>query len=138
MSLSLLARKARLDALRLLINASGGGAVHLYALPQAAAPEAAAASAPLAIVALAPDCAVIGESGTLAAMALVPVVGYAAASGSVGWARFVNGAGVAVQDLPVGAPGSGQPVIITDNKPAPSAVVFAGGEVQVASAVWLE
>jgi hypothetical protein len=137
-SLSLLTRKRRLDAIRIDINASGGGAVHLYPLPEMPSPEAQPSTPPLAIVALAADCALVGESSDLATLVLNPVVGLAAATGLVAWARFVDGAGIAVYDAPAGPPGSGKPVIITDNEASPSALVRAGGEVRIALATWVE
>lgn len=138
MSISLVVRQARLDAIRIAINSGGGGAVHLYALPEVATPETAAADSPLAIVALAVDCATVGASADLATLTLRPVVGNAAVSGLVAWARFVNGAGLAVMDMPAGPPGSGKPVIVTDSKATPSALVYSGGEVQIAAGLWTE
>jgi hypothetical protein len=80
----------------------------------------------------------VGDSGGLATFTFSPVVGNAALSGLVGWARFVDGAGTAVYDAPAGVPGSGQPVIVTDNKLPASTQLFAGGEVQLAAAVLTE
>jgi hypothetical protein len=137
-TLALATRQARLNAIRTNINSGGGGAVHLYAAPEVATPETAAAAPPLAIVALAADCGSVGATADLATLTLTPVIGNAALSGMVSWARFVNGAGAAVMDMPAGAPGSNKPVIVTDNKPTPSAVVYSGGEVQIASALWTE
>lgn len=138
MSLSLLTRQDRLLALRNRIDANGGGAVHLYALPEVATPETAAAASPLAIVALSAPCASVGSADNLATLTLTPAVGNAAVSGQIAWARFVDGAGTAIYDAPAGVPGSGKPVIVSDGKPTPSTIVYSGGEVQIASALWLE
>ena len=139
MSLSLLMRQDRLLALRNRIDANGGGAVHLYALPEVPTPETSATAPPLAIITLAVPCAVVGSTtDDLATLTLTARIGFAAVSGQIGWARFVDGAGTAVYDAPAGVPGSGKPVIVTDGKPAPSNIVYSGGEVQIASALWTE
>lgn len=138
MALSLAARKARLQAIGSLINASGGGAVQLHAAPMAASPEDAPNAAPLAIVALAANCGFVSDLIGLATFTFAPVVGNAATGGVVAWARFVDGAGVAVYDAAAGLPGSGQPVIFKDNKTPASAQLFAGGEVQIAAALLTE
>lgn len=138
MALSLLARQARLGALRAAIDASGGGAVHVHAAPMAVSPETAPDSPPLAIVSLALPCAVVGATSNLATLALTPVVGNAAAAGLAAWVRFVDGAGVAVFDCAAGLPGSGAEAIVTDNKPSPSLQLFTGGEVQIAAGRWAE
>ncbi len=139
MTLSLVARQARLSAIGRLVDSNGGGAVHLYAAPMPAKPENAPVNAPLAIVALAAVCGFAGATPQgLATFTLTPVTGNAAATGLVAWARFVDGAGTAIDDQVAGTPGSGAPVIVTDNKTVPSALVFSGGEVQIVSAVWAE
>ncbi len=138
MALSLVARKARLQAIGSLINANSGGAVHLYAAPAMDTPEDVPLNAPLAIVALAANCGLVGDASGLATFTFTPVVGNAAATGLVAWARFVDGAGVAVYDALAGVPGGGFPVVVTDNKTVPSAQVYAGGEVQIVSAVLVE
>ncbi len=138
MALSLVARQLRLSAVRGLINAQGGGAVHLYPAPMAARPEDTPVGAPLAIIALAANCGLLGAAGNVASLTFFPVVGNAAVSGEVAWARFVDGAGVAVYDALAGLPSANLPVAITDNKMPPSAQVYAGGEVQIAAAVLTE
>lgn len=129
MSLSLAARRSRLLAVRDAIDAGGGGAVHLYASPMTDSPEAAAASAPLAIVALAEVCCTI--HATDAQMDLVPAVGYAAQSGIPAWARFVDGNGTPVYDCTAGLPGSSAVLIITDGQEPPSHQMYIGGEITV-------
>lgn len=138
MSLSLLVRKARLQVLADRIDAFGGGAVQLYALPMADEPEADPAGPPLAIVALAVPCGYVADALGLATLSLEDVVGNASAGGTVGWARFVNGAGTAVYDALAGLPGSGRPVIVTDGQPVPTATLYAGGEVQITATTWSE
>lgn len=138
MAASLLARKARLQAIGTLINAAGGGAIHLYAGTMPASPENAPASAPLAIIDLPSNCGTVGEAGTLATFTFAPVVGNAASSGQVVWARYVDGAGVAIYDETAGLPGSGAAVVFTDNKTPASTQIFAGGEIQIASSVLSE
>jgi hypothetical protein len=134
---SLLTRKDMLTALRSRLDAWGGGAAHFYAAPQAANEEAPPAGPPLAIVALAaPTCGVVANSGSLATLALAAVSGLVAANGQIAWVRFVDGAGVAVEDKAAGLPGSGAPVIYTDNQPTPSADVFVGGVINIVGAVW--
>jgi hypothetical protein len=138
-SLSLAARQARLSAVGALIDANGGGAAHFYALPMPAKAEDAPMNAPLAIVALATPCGTVGATPQgLATFSLTPAAGQAAASGVVGWVRFVDGVGAAIDDQPVGPPGSGAPVLVTDNKPNPSAQLYAGGEVQLVAGVLTE
>lgn len=129
MSASLAARRAHLLLDRDLIDAEGGGSLLLLGTPMAAAPEDDPASAPLVTVPLsAPSFSV---HATDASMVLVPAQGFASASGVVTWARFVNGAGVAVRDCPAGPPGSGAAVIVDDGQAEPSAQVYTGGEVNV-------
>jgi hypothetical protein len=138
MSFSLATRMACMGARRNQMDASGGGAAHVYALPMPAKPEDAPSSSPLAIVALALPCGVISASAGLALLTLTPVVGFAAGSGVAGWVRFVDGSGVAVYDALAGLPGSNAPVILTDGKPEPSMQFFAGGEVQIAAGQWAD
>jgi hypothetical protein len=139
MGLSLLARQARLEAIGALIDAQGGGAAHLHALPMPARPEDAPTNPPLAIVALASPCGVVGATPqALATFTLTPASGQVAVTGVVGWVRFVDGAGVAVEDQLAGGPGSGSPIIVSDNKPAPSAQLYAGGEVNLGAGTWVE
>ena len=74
----------------------------------------------------------------LATLTLASAVGYAAVAGQAAWVRFVDGAGTAVYHAEAGLPGSGKPVILTDGKTPPTTNLFVGGEVQLASAVWVE
>jgi hypothetical protein len=128
MSLSLVARRARLLALRDLADADGGGAFQLRDGSMPSAPEDAAFEPPLAIVALAvPSFELAPGIASMTATAQ----GFAAISGQATWARLVDGAGSAVQDFTAGPPGSGAQVIVTDNKIPPSAVFFVGGEVNL-------
>lgn len=129
MSLSLAARRARLLTVRDQVDIGGGGAVHLYASPMAESPETPAASAPLAIVALAEVCGTL--HATAAQLDLVPAVGYAAQSGVPAWARFVDGNGAPVYDCTAGLPGSGAVLIITDGQEPPSHQMYVGGEITV-------
>lgn len=124
MSLSLAARRARLVALRDLIDAEGGGALHAFAAPQ---PPMGGASetAPLVIAALGPVSFEL--HATEASMQFVDIEVHVALSGVPAWVRFVNGAGVAVMDLLAGLPGSGAPVIITDGADPPSLQLRTGG-----------
>ena len=139
MSLSLPTRQDRLLAIRARIDAHGGGAAHVYALPVAASPESAAEASPLAILVLPVPCGDIGSTPEgLAPLTLASAVGYAAVAGQAAWVRFVDGAGTAVYDAEAGLPGSGKPVILTDGKTPPTTNLFVGGEVQLASAVWVE
>ena len=139
MSLSLPTRQDRLLAIRARIDAHGGGAAHVYALPVAASPESAAEASPLAILVLPVPCGDIGSTPeALATLTLASAVGYAAVAGQAAWVRFVDGAGTAVYDAEAGLPGSGKPVILTDGKTPPTTNLFVGGEVQLASAVWVE
>ena len=141
MSLSLPTRQDRLLAIRARIDAHGGGAAHVYALPVAASPESAAEASPLAILVLPVPCGDIGstpEGLATLTLDLEGAVGYAAVAGQAAWVRFVDGAGTAVYDAEAGLPGSGKPVILTDGKTPPTTNLFVGGEVQLASAVWVE
>jgi hypothetical protein len=128
-SLSLAARRARLLAVRDQIDAGGGGALHLYADTLPPNPETPAASAPLAIIALAPVSCVLHP--TAASMSLVEAVGNAAQFGQATWARYVDGNGAAVYDTTAGPPGSGAEVIVTDGLVPPGAVFYVGGEITV-------
>lgn len=130
MSLSIAARIARLATIRNLIDAEGGGAVHLHAAPRAANTETAPSSAPLAIVALAVPSCVLDEGGAVT-MELVEAAGYAAISGAVTWGRFVDGSGAVVFDEDAGPPGSDAAIIVSDGQEPPSAQVYIGGVVTV-------
>lgn len=129
MSLSLPARRARLLAVRDLIDAGGGGALQVHQGPMPAGPELAAPEVPLSILALPVPCAVL--HATDAALLLGPVLGNAAAFGLPTWARYVDGNGLPVYDCTAGPPGSGAELIFTDGKPQPSALVYTGGEITV-------
>lgn len=129
MSLSTAAKRARLLAIRDLIDANGGGALQLFDDIIPATPETAAPGSPIVIVAL--NSVSFTLHTTDASMSLVEVVGYASQAGLITWGRFVDGSGVGVYDAPAGAPGSGAPIIVTDGQPTPSAQVYVGGEVTV-------
>ena len=129
MSASLAARRAHLLLDRDLIDAEGGGALLLLGGAVAAAPEESPVAAPLVTIGLASPSFVV--HATDASMVLVPAQGFASASGVITWARFVNGAGVAVRDCLAGPPGSGAAVIVDDGQAQPSAQVYTGGEVNV-------
>ena len=127
MSLALRTRRNRLLALRADIDGAGGGALWLLDGAMAPNPETAPGAAPVAIIALAEVS--FEMHATAAEMSLVPAVGYAARAGQPTWARYVDGAGVAVYDCPAGPPGSGAELIVTDGNVPPSAQMYTGGEV---------
>lgn len=129
--LSLVARQARLTALRDVIDA-GGGKMRFYTGSAPATPETASAETLLATVPLAAPSGSIGASGAVATLTLTPAAALAGVAGIVGWVRVANGAGNGVMDLSVGLAGSGLPVIMSDVQ------VYAGGEVQVVSCVIAE
>lgn len=139
MSLSLSARIARMLALRSVMDASGGGALHLYGSDQPALVELPASDAPLAIVALAVPCGEVDVSDEgMVRLTLTPVSGVAAQAGVARWGRIVDGAGAAIYDAPAGLPDAALPFVVTDGKAVPSAQFYAGGAVNIVSAVWLE
>lgn len=129
MSLALRTRRNRLLAMRADIDGEGGGAVWLLDGSMAPNPETAPANAPVAIVSLATVS--FSMHATAAQMDLVPAVGNAARAGQPTWARYVDGAGVAVYDCTAGPPGSGAEVIVTDGLEPPSAMMYTGGVVTV-------
>lgn len=122
MSLSLAARRARLLAIRDLIDA-GGGLLHAYGYTQPAT-GTAATEPPLMTAVLAP---VSFELHATEASMTLTVETNVAVAGSPLWVRFVDGAGLPVMDLAAGLPGSGLPVIITDGQDPPSAQMWVGG-----------
>lgn len=130
MSLSIAARRARLLALRDLIDAGGGGQLQLYGNAMVASPETPAGAAPLAVVDLEAVSFALDDEG-LPAMYLFEVVGNASSSGYVTWGRFVDGTGVAVVDAAAGPPGSGAPILVSDGAPVPTAQVYTGGELTI-------
>lgn len=127
MSLSLAARRARLLALRALIDAEGGGALWLLGGSMAPNPETPPATAPLAIIALATVS--FEMHATAAQMDLVQAVGHAASAGQPTWARYVDGASGGVYDCTAGPPGSGAEIIVTDGQEPPSSQMYTGGEI---------
>jgi hypothetical protein len=129
MSLALATRRSRLLAVRDQIDANGGGALHLQGGTMETTPETPASAAPLVIVALASVSFTL--HATDAQMALVPAQGFAALSGQITWARYVDGAGNPVSDHTAGPPGSGAQIIVTDGSAVPTAQVYTGGEVNV-------
>ncbi|MDP2262690.1 MAG: hypothetical protein Q8K24_05975 [Hydrogenophaga sp.] len=128
MSASLATRRACLLAERDMLDAGGGGALHLYGGTMEPNPETAASSAPLVIVALPVPAFQLHPT---AAQMTLSAQGNAALAGQVTWARFVDGEGNPVRDCTAGPPGSGAQVIVTDGKTPPSALVYTGGEVTV-------
>lgn len=128
MSLSLVARRARVIEVRDLILAHEGGALWYLDGPMAPNTLAAPPNAPLAIVALGVDNLVMHETE---AQLLVTAVGNAAVSGQPTWARFVDGAGTGVLDRTVGPPGSGAQMILTDEQDPPTASIWTGGELTI-------
>jgi len=128
-SASLASRRAHLVLERDLIDFGGGGALQLHGGTMPATPETPAAAPPLAIVAL--NVPSFSLHSTDASMALLPATGNAAVGGVVTWARFVDGTGAAVRDVPAGPPGSGVPVIVSDGAAVPTTQVWVGGEVNV-------
>jgi hypothetical protein len=131
--LSLAARRARLLALRTTLDAGGGGALQLCTGVMPDEPETAPAAAPLAIIAL--DEVSFALDPVAATMALVPAVGFAAASGVPTWARYVDGAGNGVYLCTAGAPGSGAEMIVTNGATPPTAQLWTGGEITVTHTV---
>ena len=129
MSLALATRRRRLLTVRDDIDANGGGALHIHGGPQASNPEEAAASSPLAIIALPVPC--LSLHATDAQLVLTATVGYAALSGVPTWARFVDGNGTAVYDCTAGLPGSGATIIVTDGKVPAGNTLYVGGEITV-------
>lgn len=127
MSLALAVRRARLQVVADAIDAAGGGAVHLYGSTRPAT-GAPSGDAPLFIAAIEPGS--FAMHATEASMTL-SVEGNVAVAGVPLWARFVDGAGSAVLDESAGLPGSGAPVIVTDQQPTPSAQLWVGGLVTV-------
>jgi hypothetical protein len=130
-ALSLVARKARLTALRDLIDIGGGGGIQFYEGSDVpASPETAATDLLLGEIPLADPCGTIGDSGGLATLTLsVPRTVTAVATGVIGWARFVDGAGVAHCDRVAVAAGSAGAVVVTELQ------VYLGGEMQLLSCV---
>lgn len=127
--LSLIARQAELLGLRDGMDA-GGAALLFYPNAPPAAPDNVTAELLLGTIALATPSGAIGDSGALATLTLtVPRVALAAATGVIGWARLVNGAGNGYMDLLVGLAGSGAPVIVNATQ------VYANGELQLVSCV---
>ena len=132
--LSLVARQARLLALRDLIDVGGAGMRFYTGEAVPATPETATEETLLGTVTLATPSGSIGNSGAVATLALtVPRVNAAIATGSIGWVRFVDGAGAGVMDLKVGKVGvtydPPRPVLVSD------VLVYAGGELQLLSCV---
>lgn len=131
MALSLAARRARLLAIRDLIDANGGGSVLAFdgvQPPFGGAPS----SAPLLTVGLGEVSFVMHESDAIMEL---ETEGHVSTSGQPTWARFVDGSGIAVMDLPAGLPGSGMPVIITDGQDPPSHQMWVGGHVTISASV---
>ena len=132
--LSLLARQARLLALRDLMDVGGAG-MQFYtgdAVPDT--PETATTETLLGTVTLATPSGAISSIGATATLALtVPRTNAAIATGSIGWVRFIDGAGAGVMDLQVGKVGvqytPPRPVLVSDLQ------VYAGGELQLISCV---
>lgn len=129
MSLSTKGKRARLLAIRDLVDANGGGSLQLFGGIIAETPETPADAQPLAIVAL--DAVSFDLHPTAASMTLIEAVGNASQSGLITWGRFVDGNGEAIFDALAGTPGSGAPIIVTDGQVPPSAAVYIGGEVTV-------
>lgn len=126
MSLCLAARRARLLAVRDLIDADGGGALHLYGGSMADSADEPAGGAPLGIVALQPVSFLLHASA--AEMTLAPTQGFAALAGQVTWARYVSGAGAGVYDCTAGPAGSGaELVVVTEG--TTNAQVYTGGQI---------
>lgn len=125
--LSLIARKAHLTGLRDGVDV-GGARLLFYTNAPPATPDTATTESLLGTIALASPSGAIGQSGTLATWTLTtPQVASATASGIIGWARLVNGAGNGFMDMLAGLAGSGAPVIVN------VAQVYTGGEIQLVS-----
>ena len=130
-ALSLLVRKSRLTAVRDAIDASAGGSLLFYeGADVPASPETTATDTLLGDLPLASPCGTIGDSGGLGTLTLtVPRVASAIATGTIGWVRFVDGAGVGILDRVAVAVGTAGPVVVSDLQ------VYAGGEIQLISCV---
>lgn len=133
--LSLIARKAEINGLRDALDV-GGATMLFYTNAPPALPDDTTAETLLGTIALATPCGTLGETGTGPIYALlsltVPQSTLASATGIIGWARLVNGAGDGFMDLPVGLTGSGMPVIISSQQ------VYAGGEIRLVSCLILK
>lgn len=127
MAFPLSARRARLLAVRDLLDAAGGGAMLAFSGPQPSV-GGPPGTPPHFIVALG---AVSFELHATDASMSTVVVGHVAISGTPTWARFVDGSGNVVMDLPAGPPGTAAPVIISDGQDPPTAQLWTGGEVTV-------
>lgn len=131
MALSLAARRARLLSIRDLIDANGGGSVLAFGgvqPPFGGAPSAA----PLLSASLGAVSFAMHETDAFMAL---ETEGHVSTNGQPTWARFVDGAGIAVMDLPAGLPGSGMPVIITDGQDPPGNQMWVGGHVTITASI---
>ncbi|OGB19435.1 MAG: hypothetical protein A2W72_24270 [Burkholderiales bacterium RIFCSPLOWO2_12_67_14] len=127
MSLTLAVRRAKLLAIRDHIDAGGGGAVHIFGSTRPATGEPSA-EPPLLIGAFGPVSFALHATYAILTCTLEANV---AVSGLPVWARFVDGAGVAVMDMSAGLPGSGAQVIVSDGQPVPSMQMYVGGLVTI-------
>ncbi|UZZ64521.1 virion structural protein [Curvibacter phage PCA1] len=131
--LSLVARKARLGALRDVIDAGGGRMFFYQGSSLPATPETATTDTLLCVLLLAAQSGVIGESGNIATLTLsVPRVGIVLATGVAGWVRLANGDGEGVLDLQVVKVPETAPVVLSDTQ------LYSGGELQLLSCVIAE
>ena len=127
--LSLIARKAELTGLRNGMDA-GGAQMLFYTGAPPARPDDATSETLLGANPLAATSGTVGASGDLATLTLsTPRVVPASATGQIGFARLVNGAGDGFMDLLAGVAGSGMPVILNTLQ------VYANGEIQLIACV---
>lgn len=126
--LALFVRQARLLAVREAINA---GEMWFYSgAEEPETPETVTLDQFLGSVSLGDPAGAIGASGATATLTLtVPRTGAVAATGLIGWVRFVDSAGNGVMDRPVVEVGTAGPVVVSDRQ------VYLGGELQLISCV---
>jgi hypothetical protein len=129
MSFGLSARRSVLLHIRGLIDAEGGGSLSFFDTSMPSDSSADPGGAALAVVALEEVSCVLDD--TEAVLTIVEVVGNASAAGFPSWCRFSNGGGAGVGDFPVGPPGSGAPIIVTNGEDPPSHQFYTGGEITV-------
>ena len=132
--LSLDARKARLGALRDVIDASGGGRMLCYeGLVTPLTPETDTTDTLLCTLLLAATSGVVGDAGGVATLTLsVPRAALAATTGVVGWVRLDNGLGEGILDMLASEVPGTTPVVLSDTQ------VYAGGELQLVTCVIAE
>lgn len=129
--LALGVRQTRILATRDYIDSNGGGRILLYTGSPPSIPDAGTSETLLCTIlfGVAPSANLSVVSTKARLTYVVPQIAVASSTGIVAWGRFANGLGYGVMDLPVGAPGSGMPIILSDTQ------LYAGGEVQLLSCI---